>query len=561
MKNLTYILLLSLLLISCKTKEKEHTNENELLSSSLRKEIEMGFNWNSANLYFLLVDRFNNGDKSNDINYNRTKKTAKLRGFEGGDIKGITRKINEGYFTKLGVNAIWLSPIVEQIHDGVDEGSGFTYGYHGYWTKDWTTIDKNFGTKEDLHELVKTAHKNRIKIVLDAVLNHTGPVTAIDKLWPKDWVRTSPQCNYKDYKSAVSCTLVENLPDILTESNENVTLPEFLIRKWKNEGRDKQEIAELNQFFKRTNYPRAPKYYIIKWLTDYITEFGIDGFRVDTVKHVEEDVWNDFATECHFAFNQYKKVHQITNKIPFYMVGEVYGYGISAGQFYDFGDKKVNYFKNGLPNLINFEFKWNAKELKSYEALFSKYNASLHDENQLKNYGLLNYMTSHDDGAPFDKERKKPFETATKLLLTQGTSQIYYGDESARPLLIDGTKGDANLRGKMNWNAINSDNKIKEILAHWQKLGQFRRNHQSIGAGIHTMLNEKPYIFKRELNNDKIIIGLDLVKGSKTMDVATIFKNGDIVNDAYSNQQIKVKNGQVIINSDYSIVLLEKHNN
>ncbi len=64
------------------------------------------FNWNTANLYFLLVDRFNNGDTSNDVNYNRTKKTAKLRGFEGGDIKGITQKIKEGYFTKLGINAI-----------------------------------------------------------------------------------------------------------------------------------------------------------------------------------------------------------------------------------------------------------------------------------------------------------------------------------------------------------------------------------------------------------------------------------------------------------------------
>ncbi len=545
MKNLTYILLL-ILVFSCKIK------------NSKKVHVEKPFLWKSANLYFLLVDRFNNGDKSNDINYNRIKKTAKLRGFEGGDIKGITQKINEGYFTQLGVNAIWLSPIVEQIHDGVDEGSGYTYGYHGYWTKDWTIIDKNFGTKADLHELVKTAHKNGIKIVLDAVINHTGPVTATDRVWSNDWVRIVPQCTYKDYKSAVSCTLVKNLPDILTESNDDVEIPTFLIQKWKKEGRYEQEVKELDQFFKRTNFPRAPKYYIIKWLTDYITEFGIDGFRVDTVKHVEEEVWNDFAIECHFAFNQYKKTHQITDKTPFYLVGEVYGYGISAGQFYDFGNKKVNYFKNGLPNLINFEFKWNAKELKTYEALFSKYHVSLHDENQLKNYGLLNYMTSHDDGNPFDKERKKTFETATKLLLTQGTAQIYYGDESARPLIINGAAGDANLRGNMNWNAINSDKETIKILTHWRKLGQFRRNHVAVGGGVHTMLSETPYVFKRELNNDKVIIGLDLAKGSKIINVSSVFYDGEILEDAYSKQQIKVKNGQITINSDYSIVLLER---
>ena len=71
------------------------------------------------------------------------KKLENLRGFEGGDIKGITQKIKEGYFTDLGINAIWMTPIVEQIHGGTDEGTGVTYGFHGYWAKDWTKIDPN----------------------------------------------------------------------------------------------------------------------------------------------------------------------------------------------------------------------------------------------------------------------------------------------------------------------------------------------------------------------------------------------------------------------------------
>ena len=92
---------------------------------------ETPFVWSGANLYFLLTDRFHNGERSNDINFDRTKETGKLRGFEGGDIKGITQKIKEGYFDKLGVNAIWMTPIVEQIHGGTDEGTGTTYGFHG----------------------------------------------------------------------------------------------------------------------------------------------------------------------------------------------------------------------------------------------------------------------------------------------------------------------------------------------------------------------------------------------------------------------------------------------
>ena len=144
------------------------------------------FVWESANVYFLLIDRFKNGDKTNDLTYNRNKSTAKLRGFEGGDIRGVIQKLDEGYFEKLGINAIWMTPVVEQIHDGVDEGTGFTYGFHGYWARDWTALDPSFGTKNDLAELVQKAHAKGIRILLDAVINHTGPVTAEDSAYPND---------------------------------------------------------------------------------------------------------------------------------------------------------------------------------------------------------------------------------------------------------------------------------------------------------------------------------------------------------------------------------------
>ncbi|WP_179021902.1 alpha-amylase family glycosyl hydrolase [Winogradskyella forsetii] len=558
MKKSLILIVLAVIMTSCKS-NKEEAKEVDSVESET---IETPFVWEGANLYFLLTDRFNNGDTSNDINFGRTKETAKLRGFKGGDIKGITQKVKEGYFTDLGINAIWMTPIVEQIHGGTDEGTGVTYGFHGYWAKDWTAIDPNFGTKEDLHELVKEAHARGIRIVLDAVINHTGPVTEKDPVWPEEWVRTDPQCTYDNYENTISCTLVANLPDIRTDSNTNTELPPQLVEKWKTEGRYEQEVKELDEFFERTGHPRAPRFYIMKWLTDYITEFGVDGYRVDTVKHVEEYVWQEFKKEADYAFSEYKKNHpeKVLDDNNFYLVGEVYNYGVSTGQEFNFGDKMVNYFDPpSFNSLINFEFKYNSRD-KDYEALFNHYSEILHEE--LKDFGTLNYLSSHDDGSPFDSIRKKPFETANKLLLSPGTSQIYYGDESARTLAVPGTEGDAKLRSMMNWDSIAKRPRTREVLTHWQKLGKFRAEHPAIGAGMHQMITKSPYYFYRSYQKgdfkDLVVVGLELEKGEKVIDVSKVFEDGDTLHDAYSGQSTEVENGKITITSPFDVVLLEK---
>lgn len=523
---------------------------------------EAPFVWEGANVYFLLTDRFNNGDPSNDVNFGRNQPTGKLRGFEGGDIKGVIQKIEAGYFTDLGINAIWMTPIIEQIHGGTDEGTGLTYAFHGYWIKDWTALDPNFGTLEDLRKLVEVAHAKGIRILLDAVVNHTGPVTDKDPVWPTDWVRTGPQCTYDNYEHTVSCTLVKNLPDVLTESNENVELPTHLIEKWKAEGRYEQEMIELDAFFTRTGYPRAPRFYIMKWLTDYIAEFGIDGYRVDTVKHTEPYVWQEFRTECDFAFSEWKSKNpdKVLDDNNFYLVGEVYNYGISSGQLFDFGDQKVNYLDKAFNSLINFEIKWNAAQL-SCEEMFAKYSNALYGP--LKGYGVLNYMSSHDDGQPFDQKRVQPFETANRLLLCPGTAQVYYGDESSRPLLVEDAIGDANLRSFMNWEDVAGNAETKKILEHWQKLGQFRKSHPAIGAGKHKMISEEPYVFSRtykaENYSDAVVIGLSNTTNTEIkIDVSDIFDNDTILHDAYSNRNYEVKDGAVTILAAHAIFLLEQ---
>lgn len=552
MNSLNFIILgLALFLLGCNTTSK-NTEEKKPKKTA-------PFYWESANLYFLLVDRFNNGDTSNDINYERNKETAILRGFDGGDIKGITQKINEGYFTNLGINAIWMTPIVEQVHGLVDEGTGATYGYHGYWTKDWTALDPNFGTKEDLKILVETAHKKGIRIVLDAVINHTGPVTKKDAAWPKDWIMQNPVCEHTNYETSTSCTLVKNLPDIITSSNENVDLPPFLIEKWKKEGRYEKEIQELDAFFARTGHPRAPRFYIMKWLTDYITDFGIDGYRCDTVKHTEAYVWKEFKEECNYAFAEWKKnnAEKVLDNTPFYMVGEVYNYFASPERSFDYGDKKVDFYNYGFNSLINFDIRGSQKV--SYEGLFSKYSNLL--QTSYKDLGILNYVTSHDDGYPFDKTREKPFEAANRLLLTNGTAQVYYGDEVARNLLIEGTIGDATLRSNMDWKTTHTP-KTKEILSHWQKLGIFRKNHPAVGAGIHQKISDNPYVFSRVFNDDsyedKVVIALDLPLGKKNISVKNIFKNGTQLIDVYSGKETLVENQKITIDTSFDIVLLEQ---
>ena len=530
--------------------------------SSVKNSQTKPFLWEGANVYFLLTDRFKNGDAANDVNFERTGKAAVLRGFEGGDLRGIIQKIDENYFSDLGINAIWMTPVVEQIHGATNEGTGNTYGFHGYWTKDWTELDPNFGTKGDLKELVEKAHKKGIRIVLDAVINHTGPVTEKDPVYPTSWVRTTPTCTYNNYENTTACTLVANLPDILTESNQPAELPQMLVDKWKREGKYEAEMKSLDAFFARTGYPKAPKYYIMKWLADYVQEYGIDGYRIDTVKHTNEDVWKDFQKVCQESFDIYKRNNpsKVLDSNLFFTVGEVYGYGISQKQDYDFGDKKVNYYQNGFKSLINFDFKGDAN--KSYEELFSNYSNLLNSD--LNGKTVMNYLTSHDDGSPFDKDRKRTYEAGTKLLLAPGISQVYYGDETARTLTVAGADGDATLRSNMNWNDVQANSSTQNLLNHYQKLGKFRANHPAVGAGVHKMISNQPYYFSRILTKgnftDKVIIGLDVKEQLKEVNVAGVFADGSQLKDFYSGASMSVINGKVSFTSNSPIILLEKIN-
>ncbi len=512
-----------------------------------------------------MTDRFHNGDPSNDTSVGRTQDGGVLRGFSGGDIKGITQKIDSGYFSALGVDAIWTTPLIENIHGAVEDEYGKTYAYHGYWPKDWTAVDPNFGTENDLRELIETAHGKGIRVLADVIINHTGPATSNDVAWPEDWVRGGPPCEWDSYEHIADCTIVETLPDIVTERNDEVELPQFLVEKWRKEGRLEQEVTELDEFFARTEYPRAPKYYIIKWLTDWVRDYGIDGFRVDTAKHVDAAVWQELRIEAEKALAEWRRdnPHKKIDDRPFFMVGEVMNWGMQGfenastdGRAFDYGDRQVDFYSHGFDALINMGFPTHAAW--PYERLFGKYSQALNG-GPLNGFGTLNYVTSHDDQNPFDADRSRAWESATKLMLAPGAVQVSYGDEVARDMTGEGSTGDAWLRTEMNWVTAKTDD-AKTLLAHWRKLGKYRQAHRAVGAGVHRRLQEAPYLFSRVLDegdiDDTVLIGLDLPTGKKKIFVHGVFANGTKLTDYYSDQVVVVKNGYVNLDSTYPIMLL-----
>ncbi|MBW1296158.1 alpha-amylase family glycosyl hydrolase [Aquimarina litoralis] len=544
-------LLIAVILILCLSKLGYTQSERSL-----------PFVWENATVYFVLTDRFENGDTSNDISYGRPQDGPPLRNFEGGDLQGLINKIEEGYFDDLGVNAIWITPPIENIYGSVP-GAG--YGFHGYWAKDWTNIDANLGTNELFGSFVDTAHEHGIRVLMDVVLNHVGPDSSRDQgqSWPDEWVRRDPTCNFQGPGGTIPCELVDNLPDIRTDSNDNVSLPNWLLEKWNQEGRRDQEENELNDFFTRTGKSRSPRNYIIKWLTDYIRKYGVDGFRVDTVKHVEEAVWKELEEEGIIALREWK-TNNPTKKIDdldFWMTGEVFNYNApSMGRTFTGDGFNVDYYNNGFANLINFEFRFNADE--GLESIFSRYDNLL--QNQLgQGKSAMNFLTNHDTEEVFDRNRQKTFEAGTKLLLTPGPAQIYYGDETARTLTPGGgATGDATLRSNMNFDDLNNPNSIASLtLLHYQKIGKFRREHVSVGAGKHTKLQDAPYTFKREYDQSGIDDKALVYTGNDNdfvgaLDVFGMWPDGTELQDYFSGSLAIVTNGTVTFGASFGLVLI-----
>jgi len=329
------------------------------------------------------------------------------------------------------------------------------------------------------------------------------------------------------------------LPDFRTESKEAVTLPLFLRHK-----HDTRAVDLPNT---------TVRGYLIAWLTDWVRRYGIDGFRCDTVKHVEPEAWAELKRAATAALAEWKAAHP-QGKIddaPFWMVGEFWGHGPARGPLHD----------AGFDAMLNFEFQERAAQAiaggaAALDALFTEYAALQHG----KPAQMLSYVSSHDTEL-FD--RAHLIEAGNVLLLAPGGVQIFYGDETARPPgIAPATDRQQATRSDMNWDHVD-----EAVLAHWRALGSFRARHVALARGGHTRLLARPYVFGRvdaprgdrvdDRVDDRVIVALDVPAGT-TLPVAPVFPDGQALRDAYSGTGYVVRGGSIRIAAAGRAVLLER---
>ena len=510
-------------------------------------------------VYFAVTDRFANGNPGNDHSYGRAADPdgGDVGSFHGGDIAGITQKLQAGWFKELGVNALWITAPYEQIHGWVVGGrQQFKhYAYHGYWPLDYTTMDANMGTREELREMITTAHAQGIRVLFDVVLNHPGYADLrtlaeykVPVLWPgheqatlrdyhslvdynnfdfrqwwgPDWVRAGLP-GYREGGQDDYTMQLAYLPDFRTESTQAVGLPPILQRKT-----DTRAIARPDA---------TVRSYLVGWLADWVREFGVDGFRADTVKHVEPASWLALRAAATEALADWKARHpkQAIDDAPFWMTGEAWGHGPERSSWHD----------AGFDSMINFDFQHRAGG--GWKAIDSVYRQYAHLLGQGPRYDILSYISSHDTSL-FPRDQLKHGLSA--LLLAPGGVQLFYGDESGR---LPGTAppGDEQqaTRSDMNWNSLDT-----AMLAHARKLGQFRLRHPALARGEHRLIGEMPYAFARMAGADQVIVAPD-AQGAITLKVRGVFADGATVRDAYSNQTTTVKDGAVAINATGTVLL------
>jgi glycosidase len=243
----------------------------------------------NESIYFIMVDRFENGDPSNDnAGFIAGDPTG---GFDptdpgywhGGDLKGVTKHLN--YVKAMGFTAIWITPPVKQKYV-----QGSSAGYHGYWGLDFTTVDPHLGSEADLQEMVGRAHDLGLKVIIDVVANHTADVIYYDDSKPK-----------------------------VLSAEANSKKPEWLnnIDNYHNLG-NSQGIT--GDFFGLDDLATENPEVIAGWIevwTEWINKFDIDGFRIDTFKHVNPEFWIRVIPEIKSA--ALKK-----GKNDFAIFGEVY---------------------------------------------------------------------------------------------------------------------------------------------------------------------------------------------------------------------------------------------
>lgn len=527
------------------------------------------FTWDNALMYFVIQDRFYDGDSSNNNSYGRmsTDELGKTIGtFHGGDIKGLTQKLD--YVESLGVNSIWITAAYEQQHGwcgGGDDGDFAHYAYHGYYPLDYTMIDKNMGTVEEFRTFVTECHKRGIRVVMDVVMNHTGYLTLQDcqdynldiftgsynggkstdmgfkigadganyhahhskidytahndgwaKWWGSSWVRAGVPGYTTGGGDDLTMNL-NNLPDVRTDNKTAQAPAPILKTKWSKEtsGYDNWIIPAAKSL-RTGSGSNTPVEWIEKWLAAWVEEFGIDGFRCDTAKHIERDHWKNLDNLCEQALTKWRNSDRADEYAKnwdedFFMTGESFGWT---------GD--TSWMNYGFNSMIDFSV---AKTggMKTYTPNLPEWGRRIGSK------GLL-YISSHDTGLGRASDQ---VSLGTDFVLMPGEVQIYYGDETSRSFGDTGSDPNQGTRSDFNWSAATG-----ACAKHWGKVGTFRKFNPAVGAGTGSAYKRS---YSGSAGENKVAIG---VSGS-TVDVDGLFANGTTVYNWYDGTSAVVSGGKV----------------
>ncbi|MEU1465759.1 pullulanase-type alpha-1,6-glucosidase [Streptomyces sp. NPDC005727] len=417
--------------------------------------------------YFVMPDRFANGDTANDkggltgsrlsTGYDPTDKGF----YQGGDLKGLTKRLD--YIKGLGTTSIWMAPIFKN-RPVQGTGDNASAGYHGYWITDFTQVDPHFGTNKDLSTLISKAHAKGMKVFFDVITNHTADVVDYQEksygylskgAFPyltKDG-RPFDDSDYADGTKKFPATGAGSFPytpKVTSKSKVPAWLNDPTMYHNRGDSTYAGESTTYGDFSglddlwtERPEVVRGMEKIYQRWVEDY----GIDGFRIDTVKHVDMDFWTQWAT----ALDAYAAAHGRKN---FFMFGEVYSADTSVTSPYvtqgrldatldfPFQDAARSYASQSgsarkLAGVFGDDYKYTTDKANAYEQVTFLGN---HD------MGRVGYFLKQDNPKATDAEILKKDKLANELMfLSRGNPVVYYGDEQG----FTGAGGDKDARQTM----------------------------------------------------------------------------------------------------------------
>lgn len=470
-----------------------------------RKKSAVDFDWDEAVIYFAVTDRFFDGDASNNDAYGVGDYNIGEKGgssYHGGDFAGLNQKLD--YLKDLGVNTIWITPIVENItedqHD--NETDTATYGYHGYWASDFKKLNEHLGTEQQFKALLDAAHSKGMKIMVDVVLNHAGYGT-------------------EDHFNSILTDADGNSISMIRDSSNTIS------------GDDKYDsLSDLPDFVTEN---KAVTDQLVAWQTEWMSKYSIDYYRVDTVKHVETTTWAAFK-------NSLTKVNP-----DFKMIGEYSGagYANNAGELgtgtmdalldFDFNDFAQNFVTGNISSVENsLQKRNNAINNTSVMGSF----LSSHDEDTLQ-YKLVN------ESKISEEEAYNLMKVAATLQITaKGQPVLYYGEEIGQggannwPLQTNRRDFDWTELEKQKADSNSIYNHYKTMLAIRNAYTDvFARGNRSTVAVSDADGYE---VISRSYGNNTLYVGMNVKEAEKEVVIPVAESAGTVLKNLYDGKTYTV---------------------